>query len=68
MADSLRFQDYDDAKVYAEAQSSAVDPKTKNFVLEFGGEKARILFDVDEKGFTKLLSDSREPTTPVRWM
>jgi hypothetical protein len=70
MADPVGFKDYDDSDVFSEAQSNAVNPKTLNFVVEFGPKSARIAWDVDHTGFKKLLrpGDEQRRETPVRWM
>lgn len=63
------FEDYDNVAVYEKSEELALSASTKNFVVEFGLDEARIAFDLDEERFKSLLhtpqpSDRR----PVRWM
>ncbi|TVY54071.1 hypothetical protein LCER1_G005000 [Lachnellula cervina] len=63
------FEDYDNVAVYEKSEELALSASTKNFVVEFGLDEARIAFDLDEERFKSLLhtpqpSDRR----PVRWI
>jgi len=66
---SWEFQDFDDESVYHAAMHRAQSRSTKNFVVEFGREEARIAFDIDAGGARTLLEDSAQPAErPIRWM
>lgn len=69
MADPGQFKDYDEDHVYQQSQTLAVDPKTMNFIVDFGKDSARIAFDSDAEDVKGLLdSSSRAPERPIRWM
>ncbi|KAG9235638.1 hypothetical protein BJ875DRAFT_458578 [Amylocarpus encephaloides] len=62
------FQDYDDDKVFHDAQERARDEASRNFVIEFGKDEAQIAFDLGEQDFNSLLNTPRTPTLPIRWI
>jgi hypothetical protein len=41
---------------------------TRNFVVEFGLNKARIAFDLDEGPFKSLLDTPQPFERPIRWV
>lgn len=62
------FSDFDDAAVYKDAVERNLRDVTRNFVVEFGADKARIAFDFSTPGVSKLLDAKRSEELPVRWM
>lgn len=62
------FSDFDNADVCSESLERNLRDSTRNFVVEFGAEKARIAFDVSTEGVSSLLKTARSPEFPVRWM
>lgn len=62
------FADYDDDKVFAKSEKRALDEETRNFVVEFGKDKAEIAFDLGDIEINSLLDSPRVPGLPVRWM
>ncbi|TVY44487.1 hypothetical protein LSUB1_G000629 [Lachnellula subtilissima] len=63
------FEDYDDVAVYEKSEEQALNASTKNFVVEFGFDEARIAFDLDEKRFKNLLHTPQPADRrPVRWI
>ena len=71
MPEPIIFQNYDDPKVYEEIQHELLDPKARNFVVEFGPTQAQIAYNLDSYSFEQLLSNdnpARESDRPVRWM
>ena len=62
------FADFDDQTIYGESQLRAQDELTRNFVIEFGKDKAHIAFDLGAGDIESLLKAVRGDNTPVRWM
>lgn len=62
------FHNYDKQEIYDECKLKAIDISTKNFVIDFGKEEAKIAFDLEEKDFDKILTESRPEQRPIRWM
>jgi hypothetical protein len=62
------FADYDDAEVYKNSEEQALNALTRNFVVEFGLNKARIAFDLDEGPFKSLLDTPQPFERPIRWV
>ena len=62
------FADFDHQTVYDQSQLRALDELTRNFVIEFGKEKAHIAFDLGVADVESLLKTERQDSTPVRWM
>jgi hypothetical protein len=62
------FSDFDNADVCSESLERNVHDSTRNFVVEFGADKARIAFNVSTEGVSSLLDTKRSPELPVRWM
>jgi hypothetical protein len=62
------FSDFDDAVVYREALDRNQRDVTRNFIVEFGADKARIAFDFSTPGVAELLKATRSQEFPVRWM
>ena len=63
-----RFEDFDDEEVYSRSRQLALKESTRNFVVMFGKDAARIAFDLGVGEFRKLLDTGSDPETPVRWM
>lgn len=68
--EEILFNDFDDEVHHDSSLAHALNPSALNFIVEFGGERAHIRFDVDDSGFRWLLN--QDSTTrverPVRWM
>lgn len=63
------FEDFDLEEVFRKATPHAESPDSRNFVVEFGPEHARIAFDVDSKNIERLLKSERDAKNyPIRWM
>lgn len=62
------FADFDDKQVYDGSRLLALDPKTRNFVVEFGKDAAQIAFDLSSEDVEDLLTAKRVDERPVRWM
>jgi hypothetical protein len=63
-----RFQNYDDIEIYNNIQAAAGSETRKNFVVEFGKDRAEIALDIADDEIGPLLTDARSPELPVRWM
>ncbi|KAI0165538.1 hypothetical protein GGR57DRAFT_125474 [Xylariaceae sp. FL1272] len=63
-----KFQDFDLKEVFDEATPHAVNFESRNFVVEFGPERARIAFNLDAEDIKKLIGSERDATYPVRWI
>ena len=62
------FEDFDDESVYTQSQRRALDETTRNFVVEFGKDRAHIAFNVGTGDVQRLYETERHEETPVRWM
>ncbi|KAI1499677.1 hypothetical protein F5X99DRAFT_272086 [Biscogniauxia marginata] len=63
------FEDFDLPEVFQKAQSRATSKNSKNFVVEFGSDHARIAFDLGAENFQELLSEERHVANyPIRWI
>jgi hypothetical protein len=62
------FSDFDNADVYSESLERNLHDSTRNFVVEFGADKAQIAFNVSPEGVSSLLNAKRSRDLPVRWM
>lgn len=62
------FENYDDESVYLQSLTRAVDPATRNFVIDFGKDYARIAFDSSAEDAKKLLDTPRDGERQIRWM
>jgi len=62
------FKDYDDENWYWRSQEYARNPKTKNFVVDFGKDSAYIAFDTSAEDVKALLETPRDENRPIRWM
>jgi hypothetical protein len=66
---AAKFEDFDLDQVFAKARPHAADLNSKNFVVEFGPERAHIAFDLDSEDIEKLLNGRRDVENyPIRWM
>lgn len=68
MTDGTHFEDFDDKNVYDRSRQHALNPTTRNFVVEFGKDKARISFNLGVQDVEGLIKSPVEAETPVRWM
>jgi hypothetical protein len=65
------FENFDEPVVYQSAQERLLDPKTRNFIVEFGADEAKIGFNLDSDTFERRIKyrdPPRAAETPVRWM
>ncbi|KAI1492650.1 hypothetical protein F5X96DRAFT_625501 [Biscogniauxia mediterranea] len=63
------FEDFDLPEVFRKAQENATSKNSKNFVVEFGSDHARIAFDLGAEHFLELLKDGRDTAHyPIRWI
>ncbi|KAI1322002.1 hypothetical protein F5Y16DRAFT_416459 [Xylariaceae sp. FL0255] len=63
------FEDFDLKEVFDKAKPHAESFTSLNFVVEFGPERARIAFDLDEAHFRNLISSKQnEQDYPIRWI
>jgi len=68
MAEVKDFENFDEGGVYTRSRARALNESTRNFVVEFGKDKAHIAFDLDVTDVEALLEAETKPETPVRWM
>lgn len=62
-----KFEDFDDAHVYAKTKRLVVSEDTANFVVEFKHDSVRIAFNLDHCDMGTLLKRPA-PEGTVRWM
>ncbi|KAG4221577.1 hypothetical protein PC116_g29947 [Phytophthora cactorum] len=65
------FEDFDLEEVFKSAEQHVRDEKSRNFVVEFGSERARIAFNFDIHDAKELLLDQdpdKKKDYPIRWM
>ncbi|KAI0025346.1 hypothetical protein F4780DRAFT_774817 [Xylariomycetidae sp. FL0641] len=63
------WMDFDREDIYERVQPHVLAQNSKNFIVEFGAEMARIDFDVGADRLQKILEEERTlPTYPVRWI
>ncbi|KAI9741586.1 MAG: hypothetical protein M1818_004393 [Claussenomyces sp. TS43310] len=64
------FGNYDEQFIYDKAQQDALDPNSRNFVVEFGQKNARIGFNLDGESLRRLFEETNEERVdrPVRWI
>ncbi|TVY85132.1 hypothetical protein LSUE1_G000421 [Lachnellula suecica] len=62
------FQNYDNPDVFKESEQFALDPATKNFVVDFGLDEAQIAFDLGEAEFNSILQTPHPAERPIRWI
>ncbi|KAI1650530.1 uncharacterized protein F4817DRAFT_263654 [Daldinia loculata] len=65
------FHDFDLEHVFKKAEQHVRNEESKNFVVEFGSERARIAFDFDIDDARKLLLDQdpdEKKEYPIRWI
>jgi len=62
------FLDFDDADVYTKCLDLNLRDYTRNFVVQFGANEARIACDVSTEGVSNLLKEPPSSRLPVRWM
>lgn len=62
------FEDFDDQQIYEASKLRALQPNTRNFVVEFGKDDAQIAFDLLPDDVERLLKAERAVERPVRWM
>ncbi|KAE9376988.1 hypothetical protein N431DRAFT_555275 [Stipitochalara longipes BDJ] len=62
------FSDFDNADVYKDSLDHNLRDSTRNFVVEFGADEARIAFNVSTDGVSNLLKKKASSKLPVRWI
>ncbi|KAN0117443.1 hypothetical protein V8E51_003420 [Hyaloscypha variabilis] len=67
-AASDQFYDFDNADVYKDSLNHNLRDSTRNFVVEFGADEARIAFDFSTEGVSNLLKKKPSSKLPVRWI
>lgn len=68
MARNAVFEDLDDKAIYDQSLARVLDQSTRNFVVDFGLNEAKIAFDVDAEEVGRLLKAGLPKERPVRWM
>lgn len=63
-----KFKDFDDEQNYTVLKEQAVQEKTKNFVVQFGADKAQIAIDLDDQQLQQFLVSKKNKEMPIRWM
>ncbi|KAI8629238.1 hypothetical protein F5Y19DRAFT_94509 [Xylariaceae sp. FL1651] len=65
-----KFEDFDIDEVFQKATPHAAKFESKNFVVEFGPERARIAFDLDAADIAELFVDGARNVKeyPIRWI
>ena len=62
------FLDLDKSDVYAAISAKVCNVATKNFVVEFGKDDAKILYDLAPECSGEVLKKERAVKRPIRWM
>ncbi|GKT39948.1 uncharacterized protein ColSpa_00129 [Colletotrichum spaethianum] len=62
-----KFLNLDDKDVYDHVKAEAASDKTRNFVVEFNQNEARIAFDLSPEDFIVILGQ-KAPEGTVRWI
>jgi hypothetical protein len=62
------FVDLDDLDVYDGISAKVCNVATRNFVVEFGKDDAKIAYDLSPAFFGEVLKKERPLDRPVRWM
>lgn len=68
MASPGEFRDYDDENVYIQSQELALDPSTRNFIVDFGKDSAQIAFNSSPEDVRRVLGERNSEERPIRWM
>ncbi|KAI0478738.1 hypothetical protein GGR56DRAFT_338146 [Xylariaceae sp. FL0804] len=68
-----RFEDFDRRDIFEQAAPHVNNRDSRNFVVEFGPEHARVAFDLADDEFAPLLAQERHDPTggaggPIRWI
>lgn len=63
-----KFKNFDDPQNYKELKEKAVQEGTKNFVVQFGANKAQIAIDLNEKELEQFLDGKKNKEMPIRWI
>ncbi|KAH8783896.1 hypothetical protein BGZ57DRAFT_883933 [Hyaloscypha finlandica] len=63
-----KFLDFDNVDVYKDALERNLRDATRNFVIEFGADEARIAFNYSTEGVSDLLKTKPSSKLPVRWI
>ncbi|KAH6660561.1 hypothetical protein BKA67DRAFT_641640 [Truncatella angustata] len=67
--EEMRWQDFDNEKVFEAAKETAAAATCDSFVLEFGPNSARIVQDLDNGQFQFLMKQEKRDTGfPIRWI
>ncbi|OTB01525.1 hypothetical protein M426DRAFT_323410 [Hypoxylon sp. CI-4A] len=62
------FHDFDKDDIYQMAEDHVTNENSKNFVVEFAHEKARIAFDLTKENIDELLARNPDDSYPIRWI
>lgn len=62
------FADFDDSEIYGQGLAKVLDESTRNFVVEFGKDEAKIAFNLAADDVKGLLETGLSEERPVRWM
>ncbi|KAI1351180.1 hypothetical protein F5Y01DRAFT_283638 [Xylaria sp. FL0043] len=62
------FEDFDLDEVFQKATPHAENLNSKNFIVEFGPDRARIAFDVESGNIERLLASEKDENYPIRWI
>ncbi len=62
------FANFDNEQTYNESQKRALNEATRNFVVNFGANEAKIAFDLQADGIRDILYHVAPAERPVRWM
>jgi len=62
------FVDLDDLEVYEGIATKVCNVTTKNFVVDFGKDDAKIAYDLSTQSFDEALKEERLAERPIRWM
>ncbi|OTA52831.1 hypothetical protein K449DRAFT_390679 [Hypoxylon sp. EC38] len=67
---AIPFEDFDLEEVFKKAEFHVIDQASKNFVVEFGYERARIAFDLGIDDMKELLDQNPDEKElyPIRWI
>ncbi|KAI1410767.1 hypothetical protein F5Y13DRAFT_166759 [Hypoxylon sp. FL1857] len=65
---AIPFEDFDLDEVFKKAELYVTNRESKNFVVEFGYERARIAFDLGPEDVKELLGQNPEEDYPIRWI
>jgi hypothetical protein len=62
------FRNFDEPAAFKDSQERNLRDLTRNFVVEFGADEARIAFDLSADEVRNLLKENLSSKCSVRWM